>query len=389
MPAIRDSRRDTVADHAIDLRIGGKNLRSLSPDETREHLDMLIRMLEMLRTLLRERLRRDGGGNAELIDFIGRLGKTLWAVLLKHRMEALRRPDDIRLPCTLDTTDSGYPIVIRDFHFLAADQEHAEASLEAIPPDETLVDDALYFLFRGLYPRDPIAGKLARAYYETLQGITPPRRLRFLDEKTTGVEDDHHYVTLSVERLDDHHNLPRFYTLYMRVPERSYPKREWRSELVRAIENGLSTVVNLELGYLARGIEEVTGVKLECIERFDIGPFYNRFTTNPGPLAELLTGPSGGHSGPSGGHTGPPLQCVLAFQKQSVVRTGEKKRRGLGNWIRGFFSGDAHIGELSPPIASPRYLLMPHRLVQRAHDRNLDLDNSRLYGFTATGRIDD
>ncbi len=374
MSAIRAGRRDTVADHAIDLRIGGKNLRSLSPDETREHLGMLIRMLEMLGTLIRERLRRDGGKNPELLDYLCRLGKTLWAVLLKHRLEALRRRDDIRLGCTLDTTDSGFPIVIRDFHFLAADQGHAGASLEAIPPDETLVDDALYFLFRGLYPRDPIAGKLARAYYETLQGITPPRRLRFLDETATGVEDDHHYVTLSVERLDDHHNLPRFYTLYMRVPERSYPKREWRSELVRAIENGLSTVVNLELGYLARGVEEVTGVKLECIERFDIGPFYNRFTAHPGPLAELLTGPS---------------DCVLAFQKQTVVRTGEKKRRGLGNWIKGLFSGDAHIGELSPPIASPRYLLMPHRLVQRAHDRNLDLDNSRLYGFTATGRIDD
>jgi hypothetical protein len=51
-------------------------------------------------------------------------------------------------------------------------KEQAAAELEKLPGDTRLVDDALFLLFRGFFPKDVILQKYTRNYYETLKKMT-------------------------------------------------------------------------------------------------------------------------------------------------------------------------------------------------------------------------
>jgi len=242
-----------------------------------------------------------------------------------------------------------------------------------LPKDEQLIDNALFLLFRGHFPKDVILQKLTRNYYEKLLKLSVPEILKIYDAKEFIAKEERIcYYRQSFERFDDHSNIPRFYTLHLKIPLKSYDREEWKTEMRKAISDGLSSVINLELGYLAKKIEEIEGVQVEYIERFDVGPFYNRYTEKSGTLGSLIAADD---------------DCMLLFRKYSVVRTGEKERTGAANWFKGMISGDKYIGYFSPPIASPQYALMPHRLIQKIYNLNVSIENTKMYGITSTGKI--
>ncbi len=141
-----------------------------------------------------------------------------------------------------------------------------------------MVDDALFMLFRGSFPRNVILQKLARNYYETLDVLTMPEPLRIYPP--VHVKEEQHtliarsplnaWMIITIFRA--------FIHFYLKIPGKTYPNHEtWEEALKQAVQGGLSTVVNLELRYLARKVEEIEGVQLEYLERFDIG----RFTVSP------------------------------------------------------------------------------------------------------------
>lgn len=375
MPSLKDSTKTTVADHAIDLQVEQQNFKILSPDEARVHLDRLAFMLTMTAKVMMKRLPDDGGNNLELQTFLRKLSDMLETFVLKNRLEAMKPNSDIRLSCTIDPSDSGFPVIVRDFRFLLTDQEHAEEELQKLPEDQRLVDDALFLLFRGHFPKETVLQKLARNYYTTLHDVIMPERLKILPVTHVKEQDRVHYCTKSFERLDDHSNLPRFYTTYLKVPSKTYPKTEWEPEIDKAISEGLSTVTALELKYLAQKIEVIEGVQLEYLERFDIAPFYSRHTENSDTVQALLESED---------------DCIMMFSKSMVVRTGEETRAGLGERLKGWRSGDTHLGEFSPAIESPQYILMPHRLIQKVHNLDIKLkEHTKMFGVTNVGEIYD
>ena len=375
MAVIKDSTQSSVTDHRIDLTVSEKNLRALTADETLMHLDMLAQMLTMTRKMVAEKLPREGGNNKELLNYLDKLDQTLDAIVLKNRLEAEKPNNDIRIPCSIDPSDSGFPIFVRDFKFLNTDKEAASQQLSGLPDDAQMVDDALFMLFRGHFPKNVILDKMTGEYYGTLRKLSLPEPLSIYPETLVeSREQGMNYCIQSFERLDEHSNIPRFYTLYLKIPAVSYKKHEWRRQMLAAITQGISTVTNLELAYLAKEIEAVEGVQVECIERYDIGPFYNKFTNNQDMPATLVESDE---------------DCMILFRKHSVIRTGQKKREGFRNWWKGLSSGDRHLGEFSPMIASPQYILMPHRMAQRAYSRNLFMKNAKMYGITAQGDIND
>lgn len=374
MASIKDSTKTTIAEHSIKLRVSETNLLNLSAGDAAVHLEMLAGMLEKAGEFFPGKLPSEGGGNEDFLQYLDRLRKTVRAAAFKNKLESERRKGDIRLNCAIDPSDSGFPVVVRDFKFLNTDMEKAAEELKKLPKDERLVDEALFLLFRGHFPKDAVLQKMEREYYETIEKLALPETLKIHPEELAKSDSDFHYYKQSFERLDDHSNLPRFYTIYYRVPEQSIDRTEWKSEMDRAIREGLSTVTNLELGFLAKGIEEIEGVMADYIERFDVGPFYNRFTENKGPLGSLVESED---------------ECLMTFRKYSVVRASEKKRTGFKNWLKIIMSGDTHLGEFSPAITSPHYVLMPHRLVQRAHAREVSLVNTKMFGITAGGEIHD
>lgn len=375
MPSLKDSSRTTVNEQKVDLQINQQNVKILAPDEASAHIGQLASALIMVSNVMLKKLPRDGGNNPELHTFLKKLSATLNAFVLKNRVEAMKPNSDIRLSCSIDPTDSGFPIFVRDFKFLTTDQEQAAEMLKQLPDDPRLVDDALFLLFRGHFPKDVILQKLTRNYYATLLTLPMPAILKIGPIVHIKEEDGIHYCKKSLERLDDHHNLPRFYTAYLKVPEKTYPKPEWEPLVDQAITDGLSTVTALELAYLAKGIEAVEGVQLEYIERFDIGPFYSQFTENSDTVKRLI-------------ETGE--DSIMMFSKATVVRTGEEDREGIGERMKGWRSGDTAIGTFSPQIGSPQYILMPHRLIQKVHNLNITLkEHTKMFGVTTTGEIYD
>jgi hypothetical protein len=307
--------------------------------------------------------------------FLEKISRTLNAFVLKNRLEAMEINSDIRLSCTIDPSDSGFPIFVRDFKFLSTDKQNALQELEEIPDDAHLVDDALFLLFRGHFPKDVVLQKLARNYYSTLLGLDIPAALSIAPSVHIKHEDDMHYCKKSFERLDDHHNLPRFYTAYLKIPEKTYPKPDWEQAVEQAINDGFSTITALELGYLAPKIEDIEGVQLEYLERFDIGPFYSPHTENGKAVNALIDSPD---------------DCIMMFSKSTVVRTGQEARTGLSERLKSWRSGDTHVGAFSPAIQSPQYVLMPHRLIQKVHNLDIMLkDHTRMFGVTPKGEIYD
>lgn len=374
MTPIKDSSQTTIVEHSVDLHVDHKNFKTLSSEDARAHLSMLANMLRAMSGVIVQHLPNDGGNNPAFLRYIKKLSGTLDAILLKHRLEAARPNSDIRLSCTIDPTDSGFPVFIRDFKFLVTDKEQTIRELQKLPKDDKLVDDALFMLFRGSFPRNVILQKLARKYYETLDVLTMPEPLRIYPPVHVKEEQQTHYCTLSFERLDDHHNIPRFYTLYLKIPGKTYPNHEtWEEALKQAIMGGLSTVVNLELRYLARKVEDLEGVQLEYLERFDIGPFYSTYTENSPTVQALIESPK---------------DYIMMFNKSTVLRVGEEERVGFREWLKGWRSGDEFTGNFSPVIASPQYILMPHRLIQKVHNLNISLkDQTKMFGITSTGEM--
>ena len=373
MTPIKDSTKTTIVDHAIDMRVNQQNFKTLTPENARVHLGQLATMLGLTYDVCVQKLPKDAGQNQDFLAYLQQLALTLDAIGFKHELEAINPNRDIQLACTIDPSDSGFPIFVRDFKFLASDQANAAAQLASMPDDRKLVDDALYLLFRGLFPKNVVTQKLMRQYYRTLLALTLPETLRIHPVKEAQERDGLHYCTQSVERLDEHHNLPRFYTFYLRIPEKTYPRPEWQDELRRALAGGFSTVTALELGYLAQQVEALEGIQLECVERFDIGPFYSAFTEN-GPAVSTLIEAANDN--------------IMMFSKTMVVRTGEIERVGLRERWLGWTSGDEAVGQFSPPIASPQYILMSHRLIQKVHNLNINLkDHTKMFGITSKGEI--
>lgn len=375
MPTLKDSTATAVAEHTLDMRVNQKNFQVLEPDAARLHIDLLAFMVNMTSKVMQKRLPQDGGSNSDLHGFLNTIHATLNAFVLKNRLEAIKTNSDIRLSCTIDPSDSGFPIFVRDFKFLNTDKDHALQELEKLPDDARLVDDALFLLFRGHFPKETVFQKLAHNYYNTLLELDLPQILSIAPAVQIKHEDNMHYCRKSFERLDDHHNLPRFYTAYLKIPEKTYPKPDWEPAVDQAIGDGFSTIAALELGYLAPRIEEIEGVQLEYLERFDIGPFYSIHTANGEAVGRLLQSPD---------------DCIMMFSKSTVVRTGQEERAGLRERLQGWRSGDTHIGAFSPPIQSPHYVLMPHRLIQKVYNLDITLkDHARMFGVTPEGEIYD
>lgn len=377
---IKDSRAITIVQPSVELTLEQDNVKTLEDADAGIHLAMLGKALYQLSQLVEDRLPDIGEGHRkDLQQYVARLSNTLEAIVLKNRIEAQQPNSDVRFSYAIDPTNSGFPIFLRDVRFLESDWRGAKERVAQLPPDQQLVDAALYALFRSCYPKETILQKLQRDYCEKLSSLELPVPLRIHPVVHVGDEGNNPLCTCSVERLDEHHNIPRLYTIAIQFtsPDIFKEEKAWRQSLDSAIAQGFSAVASMELPYLAKCIEDLDGIQLLRVERFDVGPFYDRFTSNPEPVQYLLD-------------AGTEQDSILFFRHSSVQRVGEQERKGWKNRIIGWVSGDRHAGIFSPAIASPQYLLMPHRLIQKVHAVGLELGGPvKMYGTTSGGDIVD
>jgi hypothetical protein len=79
---------------------------------------------------------------------------------------------------------------------------------------------------------------------------------------------------------------------------------------------------------------------------------------------------------------------ILSFKVHSIHRVGETKKSGMGNWFKALASGDWRAGRFSKTLVSPTHLVMPHRLIQKAHYFDVKIDNHvKMFGLSAQGEL--
>jgi hypothetical protein len=375
--SIIDSSKISIERPKIDLTVTPNKVKSLDLETANLHYSTLAKMLGLTSRLVYEKLPKDGGGNNQFQQYLLRLGETLEVLVLKNMVDAGSPNLGVSLAPTINPVESGYPLFVRDIYFLKKDKERSGIVLDKLPGNKELVDGALFSLFRGFFPRDLIKNKIKRNYNEELHKLDLPAELKIYPEIRGTAEDGSYIYKKSVERFDDHQNIPRFYTVYIKIPSRSYGVDHIMFELQDALASGLSVTANFELNNLARKIESINGMQLQMIERFDVGPFYNRNTDNSKIVQALLD-------------QGDDTDSVMTFQRQSVIRIEEKRKEGVVDWFKGLLSGDNSTGVFSPQLSSPVYAIMPHRLIQKLHSFQLSLGNYvRMYGVTNDGGLTD
>ncbi len=370
---LKDKNQTSVVDPKIDLTVQTNNFKLLKSNISMDHFEMLEMHLGLLTELISEKLSPRIRDSCELCEYIRDIEGSLDAYILKNRIESMTPNSDISISCSIDPSDSGFPILFRDFHFLGKDKEKASGEQRPFREDNRMIDDALFSIFRGVYPEDVILEKLHKAYCRKLLDIELPVEFKMYPEETIE-EKGTLFCKKFIRRFNGDENLPQFYILYFKIPAKEYAgnKTQWKERLDEAILAGISTIKDLELPYMAKNIEAIEKIRLEMIDRFDIGPFYNRHTENDEPMHRLF-------------EDGEERDAILMFRKFSTQRIGEKRNKGLINWFR-----KQKTGFFSPAIASPLYALMPHRLIQKIYHKDIRLaDNLKMHGLTKEGELID
>jgi len=374
MKPLQDSNQVSVQGRELPSLAAGGNFKTLSLDEGLNHLGVLHGMLSHTASLIRQRILTRFNADDELAGFVSGMADIVAA--LQRRLERdSYTPADKNIDFSIDPSTSGYPLFIRDLHYLNNERRRALDLLPRFAKDEQLVEDALFSLFRGVFPRDIIELKYTRLLYESLTRLPHLQELRWLDPVSLGVDGDFGLFRLTLGRLEENRNIPRFYCLYFRIPNQFNPDSELNRQLISAIQQGFSATVDGELKAMARHVEAINGIQLDMLQRVDIGPFYNRHTVNPEPVQCLLD-------------AGQQDDGIFCFKTFTVQRISEKKVQGWGNWFHAIRSGDWHRGEFPHVLASPTHAILPYRLIQKAHHENIKLDHHvKMYGLTATGGI--
>ncbi len=361
----------------VNMEIRRDSMKNLSDGEAAEHLHQLSVMLKYLARTVYDK-KPELKDNPGLEKFMFSISDTLEAIVLKNKItEAQALTSELMLKCSIDANNSGYPCFVKDFHFLESDKDAASQELAKFPDDERLVEDALFSAARGVYPKDIVLNKMKKNYYSALANLDFQNGIKIDPIVCMRETEDGKLCRKYVSRFDDNNNMPRFYILYFSVPHKSFPKEEWKSNLDGAIAESFSNLSAFELPHLAKKTDLIEGVQIQRIDRYDIGPFYNRITNNQNQIKAIMD-------------VANPEDAIILLNQYTVQRVGRTERKGLMEKIRVMMSGDNEEGIFSPVIANPTYALLPHRLIQKIQSRGLQVgDNVTMYGITNTGGIVD
>ncbi|MFH1173749.1 MAG: hypothetical protein V1725_01305 [archaeon] len=349
------------------------DLKQLSDQDAVTHLTKLKDMLGSMVDLISKKLPVEvGGNNQALLQYMARLRSSLDLVLLRNIIEAKSINGDIKQDCAIDPSESGYPVIMRDMYVLEQDKATVQQQLAALPSAKQIVERADYLLRRKLYPSDMMLAMHKRLYLERLAALDIPVTRRLHELEVVKRAGEKFKLIQNVEVLDPYNNIPHFYTLYLDVPEKSIRKKEWQAELAQTVAKTLEGMVGLELQELAEAVDAIEGVQVRAVERYDLGPFFTKFTNNNEAIAALIQDKD---------------HAILCYQRMFVTCIEEQEVTGIGKKWDAWKSGDRHIGVFSDVVASPRYMLMPHVLIPEVHNHKLDLGKAMIYGIDTRGDI--
>lgn len=377
MKPIQDSSQMSIARPPPLTTVAGKNFKTLDQEDTLAYLQQFMGMLKNVQIMFSQHIIPDYASHQSLSDFAGTLIDISRAIYSHFERGLFLKSNGLDL--AIDPTDSGWPLFVRDFHFLNKAREKLVIGKTgqpySLPDDQHLIDDAIFSLFRGVFPVEVIEKKMTKNLNLRLMKLPELKELRFLGAKLIREFSDAFYYQVCVQRLEESYNIPRFYTLHIKTFKPLGETPELFSALKRAFENGIGTPVSLELKHIAKNIEHIDGICVEMIQRVDIGPYYSRFTMNESVIKELLD-------------KGNPEDSIFSFKVFTIQRMKESKVAGMVNSVKAYLSGDWFRGEFSKIMVSPTYYILPHRLIQKVHYLDLQLDtHTRMFGVNPKGEL--
>lgn len=374
MKPIQDSSQMSIASPPPLTTVAGKNFKTLAQDETLVYLQQFMGMLRNVQVMFLQQFITGYASHLHLSQFTQTLIDIADALYSHCERDLFLKTSGLNF--AIDPTDSGWPLFIRDFHFLNNEREKVIANKEAeIISDQRLVDDAIFSLFRGVFPLDVIDTKMTKTINLKLKKLPNLEELHFLEADFVQEIKGLFYYRICVQRLEENYNIPRFYTIHIKVFNSLQDMPELMPAFKRAFKAGISTPVSLELKHIAEQIEAIDGICVEMIQRVDIGPYYSRFSMNESTIKELL-------------EQGEPEDGIFSFKLFTIQRMKEFKVSGMVNSFKAYLSGDWFRGEFSKTLVSPTYYILPHRLIQKVHHLDLKLDtHAKMFGVNPKGEL--
>src|SRR3989338_2127327 len=174
MQKIVDNGRESKAEIVIEPSLTSLNYKKLPNEDAKCHLSMFSGVLHTFSREMYDKLPKLGGTNNNLQLFIHRLATSLELLVQKYTIDAEQIGDAARFECVIDPSDSGYPLVARDFCFLRDDKQKSAEILAGLPSHADLVEQFLFSAFRGRYAGKVLFNELIRQYHEKLSGIELP-----------------------------------------------------------------------------------------------------------------------------------------------------------------------------------------------------------------------
>jgi len=374
---LRESRQKAIIRPAFRTLNEPNRIKNLSREEMAAHTAALSVSLRTLAKLIYEKLPEDGGNNNELQIYLLSLSDAMRSIGIMSQLPCGANVD-VAIEYKIDAADSGFPLFLRDLQMLRREKEKATAECTRLRSEAELVEDAISMMAHGVFPAQPIESMQLRHFYGMLNGMTVPESLRFHEAKHLRSDERRGYYRKSIEYLDEDRNIPKFFTLYLTVPSGTFYGSLLEGQIEQAVRSGLGGLEALELEKVARSVEAIYGVQVQMAERYDIGPFWNRSTDNPTQIQKLLDERTGSR----------PDDSIIAYRKLTILRENEVSCTGLKSMWKALWSGDWRTGTFSAIVSSPDYLLMPHRLIQKAYNLDIKLGNNvRTYGIKTDGGI--
>ncbi len=330
-------------------------------DDAPLYLGRLNARLDQLSTLL---AREDDN---VALPFMQALIRSVELLGLKHQVQG---EDKVDFDLTISAKDSGLPTE-RDLYSLRKNREEATQTLKSLPARKEVISRLRKAILHGIR-EEPYQNQLRRLnFFKELAGtdftfagyhFSAPQALE--DE---GERRKYNVTWFCIERGT---KLPVFYRMCLDQDRSAAPLEKGRNARLETVI--YQTVMGpLDIGAFARAVDnEIAEVHPKLVEKYTVGPFYDRLTENSGEMSELLKADDEG--------------TALKFSISRVV--SERVTQYGGAWYD-YLLGRKTEREVFSRVFCKEGMIVPFRAVQNMKGKDEYRNPCKIYGVTKGGEI--
>jgi len=336
-----------------------ENIKTLSSSEIASHLSGLETRLSNLSTILTDQK------DDFVVPYIDIIKNSIYGILLKHQMTGNARIDS---SFSMIPKESGYP-GMSDFFLLEKNQQEARGVLDSMHNKDKIIEMIRRSVFDGR-PVDNLQLLLRRhKFYSAICDANLLKSLHLNELKDLGVDEatGREWYSLEWSCLERGVNVPVLYRMSFTQDKVSDGPGSKLQSFVYLTRSGIPDVRS----FASLVDREVVDVHPKLVERYVIGPFYDRFTDNSPQINEILNGSED--------------SSILKFTVEKVA-SNPKRLKHYGTFWDRLFGRKTEI-EVFDPALSETNMIVPFRLKQKLGNCDEYGNPCKVYGITNGGDI--